>query len=379
HHAPFTWPLLLILPLLATLSTPAAAQLQPERLYYQVNRPVPMRVVVPERTTTARPEIVLFRREPGGDAETPDGIKATTVAKAAAADGRVDLAALFPILWTTREPAVLFAQLVIEGERIGPPVVIEPLVTPDDATTELAYRLETAVRNQDRAALLQILGLPAFQLDRLSQTAHVEPPRRRVYTGIRTFVDQHILFTTSFGEIEVRLRPDAAPRTVHHVRELVQGGFYTGIDVHRVVNDDGRGRPFIIQAGDPTGEGFGGPGSRIDFEKSTLPHDFGILSLARQLNDPDSGGSQFFICLSRQACAGLDGQYASFAETVRGGDVIEAMAAVAVDLADPSDPNSPYDRPIEPPVIESAVLIDAPPFGEGAPAATRQPVGNVER
>lgn len=357
----------------ALLAARANAQITPERLYYQVNRPVPMQVETPTALEgeDVRPEIILYARTGAAtpDDESQDGLSSRIVAREAVTEGRVDLAAIFPILWTAREPELLFAQLTVNGESVGPPVVIQPLMTPDVATSLLSHRLETAVRSKDRAGLLQLLSMSPFQLDRLSQTVHTEEPARRVHAGLRTYVDQHIRFETSFGAFQARLRPDVAPYTSYHFRHLVESGFFTQIDIHRVVNDDGRGRPFIIQAGDPTSEGFGGPGFRIDFEQSSLPHTFGVLSLARQMNDPNSGGSQFFICLSREACAPLDGQFASFAEVIEGGEVIEAMAAVAVDLADPSDPDSPFDRPIEPPVISKATLVDAPPFGTGAPAA----------
>ncbi|MCB9861278.1 MAG: peptidylprolyl isomerase [Phycisphaeraceae bacterium] len=154
---------------------------------------------------------------------------------------------------------------------------------------------------------------------------------------------------TSKGDIELRLRPDQAPNTCWNFRHLVEGGFYTDIIFHRIV-----GPNFVIQAGDPTGMGSGGPGYNFDLEDSKLPHDFGVLSTARS-GDPNSNGSQIFICLSRDGTNFLDGRYTSYGQTVRGFDVIREIAAVPVN----------NQRPIDPPVWHSAELIDAPPYGTG--------------
>jgi peptidyl-prolyl cis-trans isomerase B (cyclophilin B) len=162
-----------------------------------------------------------------------------------------------------------------------------------------------------------------------------------------------VVFDTDKGEMEFQLRPDAAPNTAYNFRHLVDGGFYTDIVFHRIVPKLPNGEPFVIQVGDPTGTGMGGPGYQVDLEPSTLQHDFGVLSNARS-GDPNSNGSQVFVCLSRNGTSFLDGQYTSFAQAVRGGDVIRAIAA---------SPTGPGDKPLDPmPKIKSAKLIDAPPF-----------------
>jgi peptidyl-prolyl cis-trans isomerase B (cyclophilin B) len=303
----------------------AFAQLVPDRLYYGKDRPAPMTVTVPQGAS--------------GDVEVQllEPVTAKTLEKAAAKAGPVDLAALFPSLWTNPAPRLVYAQLVVGGKKIGPAVVIQPMVTPPQRQK----------------------GQPQF-----------EPQQRKVHTGFRAYVDQNVVLTTTQGDIEIQLRPDVAPNTAFNWRQLVAGGFYTDIAVHRIVTRHPSGKPFVIQFGDPNGTGEGGPGYFIDLEPPTLPHDFGVVSMART-GDPNTGSSQVFICLSREATQGLDRDYTSFAQAVSGADVIQKMSSV---------PTGPNDRPIAPmPMIISAKLVDAAPYGEGpkpvmAPgAATGEP------
>jgi peptidyl-prolyl cis-trans isomerase B (cyclophilin B) len=113
------------------------------------------------------------------------------------------------------------------------------------------------------------------------------------------------------------------------------------------------GDPFVIQGGDPSGDGAGGPGWWLPMEDSPLPHDFGVVSMARDIH-PDSAGSQFFICLSRAGTARLDGSYTAFGRVVEGGDVVRRIAQVP--LADVAT-----GRPRRPPMIRDARLVPAPP------------------
>src|SRR5690606_19239360 len=138
---------------------------------------------------------------------------------------------------------------------------------------------------------------------------------------------------------------------------LAQGGFYTDIIFHRVVAKLPDGRPFVIQVGDPSGTGLGGPGYMIDLEKSTLPHDFGVLSMARD-TDPDTNGAQVFVCLSKEGTSFLDGRYTSFGHAISGSDVIRKIAATPV---------GPEDRPLDPPMIERAFTRDALPITKRQP------------
>jgi peptidyl-prolyl cis-trans isomerase B (cyclophilin B) len=92
----------------------------------------------------------------------------------------------------------------------------------------------------------------------------------------------------------------------------------------------------------------------IDLENSDLPHDFGVISMARTA-DPNTNGSQIFLCLSRARTAMLDGKYVAFGVTVRGADALRELGAVPVQ----------GDRPVDPPMLKSARLVDAPPYGKG--------------
>jgi peptidyl-prolyl cis-trans isomerase B (cyclophilin B) len=325
------------------LARVASAQVTPEKRYFGVDRPVPMRVGFPEGVT-GEATLVLYDLRKRND-PTHQGIASKPVP-----GGPIDLAALFPEVWTSQSPRPLAAQLVVEGKRIGPAVHLFPMVQPAQALllekqTRQAWFIDPAT-NQ-----------PNFS-PRDGQIAWVnEPP---TFTGYRAHVDKHALFETSMGEIEFRLRDDAAPNTVANFRDLVEGGFYSDIIFHRVVNALPSGAGFAIQVGDPTGTGRGGPGYAIDLEPTILPHDFGVLSMARG-DSPDSAGSQVFICLSREGTQSLDGRYTAFAEAVRGADVIEAIAGVKVN----------GQRPEDPPVLKGVRLIDAPPFGEGVPRVAK--------
>ncbi|MEO1279514.1 MAG: peptidylprolyl isomerase, partial [Planctomycetota bacterium] len=186
----------------------------------------------------------------------------------------------------------------------------------------------------------------------------------------RIYVDKLLKMETTEGEAVFRLRPDEAPNTVWHIRELARGGFYTDIPFHRVLPTHPSGKPFVIQAGDPLGEGGGGPGVFIDLEPSELMHAFGVLSMART-NDPDTNGSQFFVALSSEATVHLNGAYTAFGEAVSGAETIIAIEQTP--LAD-----TRLGRPANPPRIVNAELIDAPPFGTG-PEPVQRPAPSRER
>lgn len=335
--------------LLATIATHAArAQLTPDRTFYGVNRSVPMTVTAPKPAAGtpsegAEPVIELFTfGEP------------KPVASAHALEGRVDMAALFPELWTSKPPRLLYAQLRVGADQIGSPVVLQPLVTP---------RAATLVNPQTRQAWFvdPATGLPNYDARKQCDLLFNSPSPN--YTGLRAYVDQHVVFETSEGEIEFRMRADMAPNTVNNLLDLVRGGFYVDTIVHRVVPKlPGTGHPFVIQFGDPTGTGDGGPGYAIDLENSALPHDFGVLSMARD-DAPDTNGSQIFICLSREGTSRLDGKYTSFAEAVRGVETIMKLGSVKTDER--------TQRPIDPPKVTGARLTPAPPFLQTPPPVKR--------
>jgi len=341
--------LLSVMSLLA-LPAPLMAQLEPLRLYCGVNQEIPVRVTVPT-TVSGRAEVHLIAPATG-----------RLITRSSIDTGTVDLGAIFPLLWTDRNPRVRYAQLVVDEQKIGPPLVIEPLVTPAKAEDRLTSILRAAALLDNATENVRsILSLPVSARQRLRDEIAMREPRERVYSGVRVWTLERIIFETTAGELELALRPDAAPRTAFHFLTLCKGGFYIGTTFHRVVKEDAQGNPFLIQGGDPTGTGVGGPGFSIEFEPSSLAHDFGVVSLARMPQDPNSGGSQFFICLSREGGRPLDGQYTAFAEVVGGATTIQTIAAVPVGPIDPADERSPRERPLEPPVITGIRVTSSTP------------------
>ena len=143
------------------------------------------------------------------------------------------------------------------------------------------------------------------------------------------------------GVMTLELYPDIAPNTVANFIELANSGFYDGVIFHRVISG------FMIQGGDPTGTGMGGPGYAIAGEftsngfENPLSHERGVISMARTM-DPNSAGSQFFIM--HADAPQLDGQYAAFGRVTQGIEVVDQIAAVSTDAA---------DRPLEDQVIRS--------------------------
>jgi peptidyl-prolyl cis-trans isomerase B (cyclophilin B) len=296
-----------------------AAQLAPTRTYYGIDRPVPIQVAAPEGTEG---ELTLRLLS----AESAE------LGSVACEPGPLDLASAFEGFWAEEatRAAVRYVQLYAGDTPVGAAIVLQPMATPEQAY--LVGQSEVRWRSG-----------------------------RRFVSGLRAYVEQHAVMETSKGSIQFRMRPDMAPNTVWNFLTLADGGYYTDVIFHRVMGG-GNGRPpFVIQGGDPRGEGVGGPGYFIDLERSMLPHTFGVLSMARS-GDPNSNGSQVFVCLSRAGTQGLDGKYTSFAEAVDGAEAILAIASVET---------GPGDRPVDPPVIERVRLVDAPARGTGPEPVTR--------
>jgi peptidyl-prolyl cis-trans isomerase B (cyclophilin B) len=124
---------------------------------------------------------------------------------------------------------------------------------------------------------------------------------------------------TDSGKIVLELFPKEAPITVENFLKLVNQKFYDGLTFHRVIPG------FMIQGGDPAGNGSGGPGWTIKGEFGARKHLPGTLSMARR-PDPNSAGSQFFICVA--PAPSLDGQYATFGQTIEGLDVAQKIVSV---------------------------------------------------
>ena len=154
-----------------------------------------------------------------------------------------------------------------------------------------------------------------------------------------------ILHIKDYGDIQIELDYASAPNSARNFAYLVDKGFYNGLIFHRVI------RGFMIQGGDPTGTGMGGPGYSIRGEfrangfPNALSHKRGVISMARA-GDPDSAGSQFFICDANDEF--LDGNYAAFGKVVSGMEVVDKIAKVN---------KNRNDRPVTPVVIEKAELV----------------------
>jgi len=143
----------------------------------------------------------------------------------------------------------------------------------------------------------------------------------------------HVILKTKFGEMEIVLFPDLAPKHVESFLKLANSGFYNGTIFHRILPG------FMIQGGDPLTKdpanknkyGTGGPGYTVPAEFSKVVHEKGILSAART-QDPNSAGSQFFIMVAK--APHLDGQYTVFGEVVKGVEVAETIVNQPRDLRD---------------------------------------------
>ncbi|MBR1742607.1 MAG: peptidylprolyl isomerase [Lachnospiraceae bacterium] len=140
-----------------------------------------------------------------------------------------------------------------------------------------------------------------------------------------------VTIETTEGVIKAELYPDIAPNTVNNYISLIKKGFYDGVIFHRVIEG------FMIQGGDPDGNGTGGPGYSIKGEftqngfENHLKHTAGVLSMARS-QMPNSAGSQFFI-MHRNA-PHLDGAYAAFGKVIEGMDVVDRIAETDTDSMD---------------------------------------------
>lgn len=152
--------------------------------------------------------------------------------------------------------------------------------------------------------------------------------------------------------MKLELYPEVAENTVNNFISLVNKGFYDRLTFHRIISG------FMIQGGDPDGNGTGGPGYSIPGEFSlngydnSLSHDPGVISMARSQH-PDSAGSQFFIM--HKKASHLDGSYAAFGKIIEGMDVVDKLAEVATDWS---------DMPLTPVIMEK-VTVET--FGEDYP------------
>ena len=128
----------------------------------------------------------------------------------------------------------------------------------------------------------------------------------------------YVVMTTSKGPVVIELYPNVAPKHVESFKTLIAKGFYNGLTFHRVVPG------FVVQGGDPNGDGTGGPGYTLKAEFSNLHHKRGTVAAARSA-DPDSAGSQFYIVLDDANAHHLDGQYTIFGQVIEGMDNVDKI------------------------------------------------------
>ncbi|HEU4772363.1 MAG TPA: peptidylprolyl isomerase [Candidatus Udaeobacter sp.] len=159
---------------------------------------------------------------------------------------------------------------------------------------------------------------------------------------------------TTEGDMVLQFWTDAAPNTIENFKKLARQGFYDGTIFHRIV------KGFMIQGGDPNSKdpakessyGQGGPGYNVNAEFNDHSHDRGVISMARS-SDPNSAGSQFFICLA--PVHRLDHQYTTFGKLIKGQDVLEKIGDIEVTKNSMGEPSKPTKRV----VIESIKIVPA--------------------
>jgi cyclophilin family peptidyl-prolyl cis-trans isomerase len=165
----------------------------------------------------------------------------------------------------------------------------------------------------------------------------------------------YAVMNTAHGDMTMAFYYDVAPNTTASFLNLAAGGYFDGLTFHRIISG------FVLQGGDPRGDGTGGPGYTIPAEFSSRKHEEGVLSMARQ-GDPaerqglmpraefaNSAGSQFFVCLDYNQTKQLDGRYTAFGRVVDGLDIVRTLGKVK------TDPKN--DRPTEPQVIKSVKVF----------------------
>jgi peptidyl-prolyl cis-trans isomerase B (cyclophilin B) len=162
------------------------------------------------------------------------------------------------------------------------------------------------------------------------------------------------IIQTSEGDIVVQFWTDAAPKTIENFKKLARSGFYNGTTFHRVM------KGFMIQGGDPYTKdpakekqyGDGGPGYKIKDEFNHHDHQRGVVSMARE-KDPDSAGSQFFICLA--SVPRLDGKYTTFGKLIRGDEVLTKIGNTPVK----KNPAGEMSQPLNRVVIRTIKIVPA--------------------
>jgi peptidyl-prolyl cis-trans isomerase B (cyclophilin B) len=187
----------------------------------------------------------------------------------------------------------------------------------------------------------------------LSSTLFAAEEKKEEKTSVNVSNEVAVI-KTSEGEMVVQFWTDAAPNTIENFEKLAREGFYDGTIFHRIV------KGFMIQGGDPNSKdpakensyGQGGPSYKIKAEFNDHSHQRGVISMARSA-DPDSAGSQFFICLA--PVPRLDHQYTTFGKLIKGDDVLEKIGDTPVTRNSSGENSKPTKRV----VIESIKVVPA--------------------
>ena len=198
------------------------------------------------------------------------------------------------------------------------------------------------MRNRFVIVALVAAAIPFVTLAIAADDGDVSADKKKYDKPPEMKIDKEKSYTatieTDAGTMVAELYPKLAPQTVNSFVFLAREGFYEGVIFHRVIPG------FMIQGGDPTGTGEGGPGYELKAEFNDTPHDRGILSMARTA-DPDSAGSQFFVMHGR--APHLDNQYTVFGKVTKGVETIEKIVTA---------PRDAEDRPTEPVKIKKVTI-----------------------
>ncbi len=163
------------------------------------------------------------------------------------------------------------------------------------------------------AGLAPLLCLAVFISPVFAQAPPTEKPVVPPAPPVRG-AGPYVLIEMDRGKLTFELFPDVAPKTVARFVELVKKGFYNGLTFHRIMPK------FLVQGGDPAGDGTGGSGQTIPAEFNSKKHQLGTVGMAHRMREPDSADSQFYICLEPQPF--LDGKYTVFGQVVEGLDLL---------------------------------------------------------
>ncbi|HMJ90551.1 MAG TPA: peptidylprolyl isomerase [Candidatus Acidoferrum sp.] len=201
---------------------------------------------------------------------------------------------------------------------------------------------------------LALIAPNAFSQDATATPSPAATPTPTMSPSPSPALNEVAVIKTSEGEMVAEFWPDVAPGTVENFKKLARQGFYDGTAFHRIV------KGFMIQGGDPLTKdptkesrwGTGDPGYKIKAEFNKKSHERGVLSMARS-QDPDSAGSQFFICLAN--VSRLDGQYTTFGKLIKGDDVLTKLGDIETTAGGGGEKSKPTKRV----AVESITIVPA--------------------